>query len=240
MKVLITREESQAKKTAKLLEREGFVPVLFPVIRFEPVDFDISVLERADAVVFTSQNGVRFLFQKIEPSFLKGKTVVATGEKTKKALEGLGFEKVLVPEVYTGKGVGEMLVKDGSFHGKRVVFVRPVEGVDEGLKAVEGYVEAEALPVYRTVENYPPNRGEVEKLLKGGQIGFVIFTSPSTFRGFVKNFPENWRELLSRTEVCVIGSTTKKAVEKEGVKPSVVPEKFTVEALIKAIRQRVS
>ncbi|WP_457627188.1 uroporphyrinogen-III synthase [Persephonella sp.] len=240
MKILITREKKQAEKTAKKLEKEGFEPILFPTITFQPVEFDTDKLGSADVVVFTSQNGVRFLLEKIPPEKLRDKILIATGEKTKKALEKAGLKNVLLPEIFSSEGVAQLLLKNEGFRGKRVVFVRPVEGIDTGIKLLEGFMEVSVLPVYKTVENYPDNREMVEKMLERGEIDFVLFTSPSTLRGFIKNFPDSWRNLLKKTRTAVIGTTTAQALEKEGIKPDLIPEVFTLEGVIEKLRQQAS
>jgi len=238
MKILIMREENQAQKTAKTIKKEGFEPVIFPTIKFQPVEFDTQKLESADVLVFTSQNGVKFLLQRVSPEKLKNKTIIATGEKTKKALEKLGLENILIPEIYSSEGVAQLLLKDKSFRDKKVVFVRPVEGVETGIKLLESYMDVSLLSVYKTVENYPENREEIKNMILKGEIDFILFTSPSTFRGFIKNFPESWKKLLNNTTVAVIGTTTAQAMEKKGFQPDLIPDFFTIEGVIQKIKQQ--
>jgi len=240
MKILITREERQGVETAKILEKEGFEPVLFPTIRFEPIPFDIKKVYEAEVIIFSSQNGVVMFFEKVKPEILKGKTIIATGEKTKKSLEKTGIKDVILPETYTSKGVGQMLLQNSSFKGKKAVIVRPLEGIDDAKKILNGYMEVQTLPVYKTVENLPPYRDRIKKMLERGAVEYVLFTSPSTFKGFKKNFPEDWKRLLEKTKIAVIGTTTQKTIEKEGLKIHVVPEKFTLEGVIHSIKQQVS
>ncbi|SNZ03354.1 uroporphyrinogen-III synthase [Persephonella hydrogeniphila] len=235
-KVLITRDPVQAKKTAEKLKEAGFEPVLFPTIRFEAVDFPVEKVLSADILIFSSQNAVRFLLKKIEPEKIKNKIVIATGEKTKKSLEKIGIEKVLIPQLYSGEGVASLLQRKANLHGKKIAIIRPVEGIDTAAKKLTDYFYVETVPVYKTVINIPENRNEVEKLLEEKKIFAVIFTSPSTFKNFTKIF-KNWYKLLKGTKKAVIGSTTAKALLEENVHPDIIPEKFTIEEVIKKLRQ---
>ena len=145
---------------------------------------------------------------------------------------------MIIPESFTGKGVAQLLKKRTDLHGKKAVVIRPVEGIDTAVKELSSHFSIQAVPVYKTVINIPDNKEEVEKLLQKNEIFAVIFTSPSTFKNFTKIF-ENWRELLKNTKKAVIGSTTAKAVRQENIQPDVIPEKYTIEELIKALKQLI-
>ncbi|WP_293446210.1 uroporphyrinogen-III synthase [Persephonella sp.] len=236
-KVLITREEKQARKTAQLLEKEGFKPILFPTIRFEKVSFDKKDLVKADIVIFSSQNAVEFLLSEIDINHLKGKTIIATGEKTEKALKKKGIKNVIIPEIYSAEGVANLIKSKKEFKGKKAVAVRPVEGLNTLIDELESYLEIKPLPVYKTVPNTPENKDQIKKELEKGQIYAVIFTSPSTFENFIRIFPDSWKDLLKKTKTAVIGTTTAQALLKMGINPDVIPQKFTLDHLIKNLKQ---
>lgn len=239
-KVLITREEKQARKTAQILEKEGFKPVLFPTIRFEKVSFDKKDLVESDIVIFSSQNAVEFLLSGIDINLLKGKTIIATGEKTGKALKRKGIKKVIIPEVYSAEGVANLIKSKEEFKGKKAVAVRPVEGLNTLIDELESYLEIKPLPVYKTVPNTPENTDQIKKELEEGRIFAVIFTSPSTFENFTRIFPDSWKELLKKTKIAVIGTTTAEALVQKGINPDIIPEIFTLENLVKNLKQLTS
>ncbi len=239
-KVLITREEKQARKTAQILEKEGFKPVLFPTIRFEKVSFDKKDLVESDIVIFSSQNAVEFLLSGIDINLLKGKTIIATGEKTGKALKKKGIKKVIIPEVYSAEGVANLIKSKEEFKGKKAVAVRPVEGLNTLIDELESYLEIKPLPVYKTVPNTPENTDQIKKELEEGRIFAVIFTSPSTFENFTRIFPDSWKELLKKTKIAVIGTTTAEALVQKGINPDIIPEIFTLENLVKNLKQLTS
>lgn len=236
MKILITREKSQAEKTAQLLEKEGFEPILFPTIRFEKIDFDEKAVLQADVIIFSSQNAVKFLFEKISPEKLLDKTIIATGEKTAKLIEKKGL-RPLIPEIYSAEGVYQLLLKMHNLQNKKIAIIRALEGINTLFELMKGKADIYPVPVYKTVENIPENLDEVKALIKQGEIDVVIFTSPSTFKNFIKLIDKS---LLKNTKIAVIGTTTQKALEKEGITPDIIPSKFTMEEVIKAIKQQLS
>ena len=70
--VVITRPESQAGEFVKHLQEEGANPILFPTIRIAPPE-NMDALDRAvddlgnyEWIIFTSANGVRALFRRID------------------------------------------------------------------------------------------------------------------------------------------------------------------------------
>jgi uroporphyrinogen III methyltransferase / synthase len=68
--VVITRPEKQADDLAKLLMKEGANPIHFPTIKIVPpaswreLDAAIKKLEEYDWLIFTSANGVAYLFER--------------------------------------------------------------------------------------------------------------------------------------------------------------------------------
>ncbi|MBK3331772.1 uroporphyrinogen-III synthase [Persephonella atlantica] len=237
-KVIITREKKQGEKTARLLEKYGLEAVIFPTIKFEPLSFPVEKIKKADVVIFSSQNGVRFFMEQFSPDLLKEKVIIATGEKTGEKLKEYGIKEYILPDRYDSSGVAQLIKKSKKMKGKRIALIRPLEGLDTTVKIVGEYAKVETVPVYRTVINIPENREEVKKRIHSGEIDYIVFSSPSTFINFTKIFPQEWRNLLKILKIGVIGKTTAKALEEKGIKPDIIPEKFTMEELAKKIRQQ--
>jgi uroporphyrinogen-III synthase len=91
MKVLVTRSEPGASKTAAALRKRGAEPVIAPVLRVEfPDEIEVG-LSRTSALLFTSPNAVRaWLACRSEtdlPAF-------CVGDATAAAAEEAGFAKV--------------------------------------------------------------------------------------------------------------------------------------------------
>ncbi|MER3449916.1 MAG: HemD protein, partial [Chloroflexota bacterium] len=70
--VVVTRGREQAGELARRLEALGATVYMFPTIRFEPpedtspLDRAVAELDRFDWVVFTSPNGVRFFWARLQ------------------------------------------------------------------------------------------------------------------------------------------------------------------------------
>ncbi len=240
MKVLITREKEEGEKLGEKIKDLGLEPVLFPTIKTQIIPVDIDILDY-DVFIFPSKNAVKFFFSQIDPTYIKDKTVISVGEKTKKYLEHFGIFNVLIPEVYSSEGVLHLIKnKIDFFKDKKILIPRAKKGIDVLPDYLKSKVkEIKVLPVYETVLNIPENVNQVRYFFENGEIDFSIFTSPSTFLNFLKIFPEKGKEYLNSTCITVIGTTTKKAIEKEGLKVCLIPQKFTVEGILEKIKEQL-
>ncbi len=236
-RVVITREKEESEKFARKLKEAGFEPVIFPTIKTVPVDFSVQNIYEYDVYIFTSKNAVKYFFSKTDITKIKNKTVLAVGEKTKKSLEKLGFEDITVPEKFSSEGMLELIKKNiDFFKDKKILIPRAKKGINTLVDNLKNQVkEIKILPVYETVLNIPENVKEVENLYIKDAVDFTVFTSPSTVEGFFRSFGGKSYGYLEKTCIAVIGTTTKKAVEKKGLKVCIIPEKFTVEGIIHAI-----
>ncbi len=168
---------------------------------------------------------------------MKNKMILAVGEKTKKFLEKLGFKNITVPEKFSSESMLELIQKNiDTFKDKRILIPRAKKGINILIDRLEHQIkEIKILPVYETVFNIPENIKDVENLYIKGAVDFTVFTSPSTIEGFFNVFGEKSYDYLRDTCIAVIGTTTKKAAEKKGLKVCIIPEKFTVEGIIHSI-----
>jgi uroporphyrinogen-III synthase len=66
MRLLVTRPEPDAGALAEELRTLGHEPVLQPLLEFHVLDFDLGSLKTADALIFTSRNGLRALSEKLD------------------------------------------------------------------------------------------------------------------------------------------------------------------------------
>jgi uroporphyrinogen III methyltransferase/synthase len=74
------------------------------------------------------------------------------------------------------------------------------------------------------------------KLLRGGNIDVLTFTSSSTATNFAALLHgQDLPSLLSRVVIACIGPITKKTVEDLGMQPKIVSEEFTIPGLVGAI-----
>src|SRR5690348_10603821 len=99
MRVLVTRPREEAEALALRLEPLGFEPVIEPLIEVRfPADATVDVAG-AQAVVFTSANGVRALKTARGGSSLpRTLPVFAVGGTTAAAARAAGFHEVIEGE----------------------------------------------------------------------------------------------------------------------------------------------
>lgn len=89
--VIVTRTLPDANETARALEALGFRPVLSPMLEIVSQPADLSVLERATHIIFTSANGVRALAGFSPPPLL---TAWCVGPTTSAAARAAGYVRI--------------------------------------------------------------------------------------------------------------------------------------------------
>jgi uroporphyrinogen-III synthase len=91
---------------------------------------------------------------------------------------------------------------------------------------------------YRTIATEPDREPDVYHMLLERRLDVVTFTSPSAVRSFVGALGrEPAADLLRTTIVAAIGPVTAKAAAQHGIHATIVPESYTVPALVDAIVQ---
>ena len=94
-KVLLTRAETAAQRSAGKLRQLGFDPVILPI--FEVRDTAVEMpTEPVDLFVFTSANAAEILKRRGWRPGNTGITAYCIGERTAEAVAKLGFEKIVV------------------------------------------------------------------------------------------------------------------------------------------------
>lgn len=234
--VLITREKQQFEDVKDIFEKEGFNPISFPTIKFEKLQINNFNEKDYDYLIFTSKNAANFFLNQVDIE--KSKPIIAVGSKTAKNLKEKGFSNIEIPDTFSGEGLKEYFYKNlDRFKGKKFALIRALEGSDVLLKESGKDFIVELIPVYKTEFNIPENVNEIENMFLSKKIYAVVFSSPSTFKGFVNIFgKEKSKEYLENVIVCAIGSTTAKAVENEGFKVDIVPDVFTFEEIVKSLK----
>lgn len=241
VKVLITREKSQAKEMAELLKERGWEPITVSAIQFQPLwNSEIKkVLRRLysfDWLIFTSANGVKFFknaMVKAQVDWRRVKAkICAIGEVTAGSLRELGIVPDIIPSRYIAEGITEVF-KRKKIRRKKILIPRAEiarEVLPESLREMGAYVKV--LPVYRTIS---PRNLKKNLMAHIDDVDIITFTSPSTVRN-VMRYPEV-RKGIQNLPVAVIGPITASELRKYGLKPAVVSKKFTVHALIKEIEK---
>jgi len=219
---------------------------LFPTITILPpaswneLDEAIKSLSEYDWILFNSVNGVKYFFkrldfQKKDTRYLNGINIGAIGPGTAASLMDKGINPDLIPDHYWAEGVVEGL-KKSLLVGKKILLPRPVIARDYiPKKLTESGAMVDVVEAYQTVKpKY--SQHQLSMLLKDGVIDIITFTSPSTVDNFLDLLKGQsiFKELLKAKVACIGPITAQRAAEK-GLKVDIVPDEYTVDALVKAI-----
>jgi uroporphyrinogen III methyltransferase/synthase len=243
-RILITRSAEQAEELASLVRRAGGTPVLFPTIRLVPpeecgpLDREISRLSSFDWVLFASANAARFFCERSarlgRVSWPGGVHVASVGPGTTRELSNRGVPVRITASRHTAEGLLEELLPMG-ISGKRFLLPRAEEGREILPEAIgrEGG-EVVSVVVYRNGLAEKDDDAAME--IASSPPDVCTFASPSAFRNL---FPlmgeENAREMLEKSVVAVIGEVTARAVKRRDFRVDIVPETYTLKAMVDAI-----
>ena len=197
----MTRAASQADELVVRLEALGHEVVRCPLIAIEPLGDGPIDLGAYDWVAVTSPNGAHELARRLAeaPSHF-----AAIGPGTADALRALGYAPDLVPRVHTQEGLRDELPPG-----------RNLLAAAEGAR--RDVLDADFLPLYRTVELHPPApEGDV-----------ALLASASAARAFAATG--------ARIPVVAIGPQTETEARAHGLDVVAVAETHDVAGLLEAV-----
>lgn len=242
-KAVVTGTPDTFKKAGKLLRPAGLAAVHFQTIEIRPVKFELKEKDY-DWVIFTSRHGAGFFIKNTGRDFFSGKKIAVVGPETRKAAAGFGLKADFMPAAFDSRafaaGFGK-IISGGAPRRRpgraaKILLVSPAKGGGALKTALERAGAAvDRVPVYETVPKRKTRAG-IKKFLDGGPYSFIVFSSPSTFSGFIKILGKAAaRGILSRTRAAAIGRITAGALKKAGVRPVIVPEMQTMAGVVRAL-----
>jgi len=247
-RIVVTRAREQASDFVACLTELGAECVEFPTIDVIPpkswrdLDRAIGNLESYQWLVFTSVNGVKYFFDRLEASGqdarnLKGIRIAAIGPKTAEAIREKGVNPDLIPAEYRAEAVVEAFRKHG-VKGLRILLPRAAEAREVlPLELEKMGATVEVVEAYRTVKP-EGSKNQIKAMLEKGDIHMVTFTSSSTVNNFMEMFKAEGDQLLNWMEkvtVACIGPVTAKTAEERSLTVRITPSDYTIESLAKAI-----
>lgn len=255
--IAIMRPESYRDKSEAIAREYGFEPIYAPMIKlegmkdngFEPFVQRV-IAGTSNYVVFTSANGITFTLDKLSDAkkedlitALKKSRVIAIGPNTERELIKIGIENSFLPADYSSEGIVEALCPE--VKGKIVDLARSafgakvlIEGLEKcGATVYETHVYTLSIPEGAAQK-------ELIKRTLAGEVDAFAFTSSMMVKGFMRHAElqgaeKTIKETLSRAVIGAIGTPTGNTLKKHGVDTDVIPEEFTFEALIKAIKKEL-
>jgi uroporphyrinogen-III synthase len=242
-RILVTRAREQASDLERQLQAVGAVPLAFPTIRIVPptdnyaaLDAALRQLQTFDWGVFTSVNGVKHVWQRLEALGLSTAdtthlSLAAIGPATAKALTAKGVEIAVMPPHYVAESLLEALPSPA---GQRFLLPRADiarDALRTGLQAAGA--EVVEVPAYHTVRVEP--RPEDWAALEQG-VDIITFTASSTVHHFVAQVGrERLQALAQNALVAAIGPITAGAARSLGLRVDVVADSYTIAGLVDAM-----
>ncbi|KPK03040.1 MAG: HemD protein [Nitrospira bacterium SG8_35_4] len=245
-RILVTREHSLGFEP---LEELGAEIIEFHTVKIVPpeswdeLDSAIDAIQSYDWLILTSGNGVHYFFRRLfekrtDIRELKGIKICAIGSKTASMINKFGIKVDLVPDKFKAEGLiksfeehyGEAGLKNVRFLLPRAEVAREV--FPDRIRELGGVIDVPA--AYRAVKPHTHGR-RLKRFLKEGKITIATFTSAATFNNFMEMMGEDAESLLQDVAISVIGPVTAQAIEKAGLKVSIMPKEATIEAMVNEI-----
>jgi uroporphyrinogen-III synthase len=251
IKILLTRTKNQSVEAISKLESIGAEVISFPTIQILPIqhkpqlDEELKKINEYNTLIFTSENAVRSLTFKIEKLGInfdpEAFFVISIGERTTKVCRELGFRVDLQSNIATS---GDLIKELGYIDlvGRKILIPSSSLSNPKQFESLEDQgATISPLAVYENKVNDRNNLVNEIQLLENTEIDLYIFTSPSTFKGFLDileiSEPKNYFE---GKKIAVIGPVTEKAIIAYGIQPQIIPPVFSMNNLIEEIAKYYS
>jgi len=202
MRIVVTRAEAQADELVTRLEALGHEVVRCPLIEIEPLGDEPIDASAYEWLVVTSPNGADELARRLRGP---ARHLAAIGPGTADALARHGYTVDLVPAVHTQEGLRDELPAG-----------RALLAAAEGAR--RDVLDADFLPLYRTVELRPP--------APDGDLAIVA--SPSAARALAATG--------ARLPVVAIGPQTAAEAHAHGLEVAAVAASHDLDGLVDVVQ----
>jgi uroporphyrinogen III methyltransferase/synthase len=248
-RVLVPRPLSQAGSVVSRLLELGAQPVVAPTIEILPpldwsaVDQMLARLDDFDWIVFTSVNGVHFLFDRLWESggdlrCLGRAKLAAIGEGTAQALAEFHLRADLVPDSFRSEALAAALGPHVA--GQRVLWARASRGRD--VLPVELRVAGALLEEVVIYRNIDVEQFDTETLmaLEAGEVDWICLSSPSIARSLSRLLsPPARARLGSPTRIASISPVTTTAAFEVGLPVDAEATTHTWDGLLETLMKPV-
>jgi uroporphyrinogen-III synthase len=181
MRVLVTRPEADARRTAKRLEALGHEAVADPLLKIEGTEFE-PVTGRYDGVVVTSTNAISAVGDKTIAA-LRSLPFYAVGVQSAEAAREAGFRDVKIGDG-DASALAALLIKSFPAGTRLLYLAGAARAQDLAALVKDAGIEIEMRVVYRAVPADKFGENTIAYLRNGG-IDAALHYSRRSARNFV-------------------------------------------------------
>lgn len=154
MRVLVTRAEPAASKTAKKLKEASLEPIVFPLFAISDTQRNVTDLQY-DGTIFTSSNAVSVMAKR---GWRPGKTnthAYCVGEKTANAAKKLGFKNVISADG-GGRTLSKLILEQNNIQNASLLYPAPAQRAFDMSAALRSQnINVELCEIYEHQEIQP-------------------------------------------------------------------------------------
>ncbi len=239
-RIVVTRPEAQAGDLANALAELGASVTVQPAIQilapedWGPVDAALEQLDHFDWLVFSSANGVRYLFERLlakhgDLRSLGRLRLAAIGPGTQAALWEYHLRADVLPEEYRAEALAEALAADAK--GRTFLLARASRGREllaQQLQAAGGGVTQVVVYESQDVTRAAP---EVAQQLEAGVVDWITVTSSAIAHSLIALFGDS----LHECRLVSISPVTSSTLRESGFTPAAEARTYTMEGVVEAI-----
>lgn len=248
IRILNTRAGHQAASLTYAIEQRGGISIEIPLIAIQSPgnnrqkEKELNGIFQSDWLIFTSKNSFYYTCDALEEfgfqvtKVFKSKKIAVVGVKTKEVVKKHGFKVDVCPDQYfDAEHLVELLIKQSYVND---IFFYPrsnqsrmvlVETLTNSGRPVHEMI------AYETVTN-DKFREELNSFFEKDEIDVVMLTSPSTVHSFFKQISKDLVPSIKQEMVFVaIGRVTAGALSRYDVHKVLVPEHYTIDAMLNLI-----
>lgn len=243
-RIVITRATEKVSSFARELRALGAEVIEFPTIEtaapdsYAMLDAQIARLDAFEWIIFTSATGVFAFIGRLRTlgkdiRAIGKARIAAIGPATAAALKQFALTVDAMPKEYRAEAILDAIGIE-KVRGARI-FIPRAQVAREVLPQMlreHGAAEVTVAPAYKTIAPSGAALDRMREALASGGYDLVAFTSSST----ASNFVEITGQPKAATKAAAIGPITAATAEKLGFEVVVKPRKYTIPALVAAIR----
>jgi uroporphyrinogen III methyltransferase/synthase len=242
LRVMVTRPIEPADALAEQIRTLGAEVIVQPAIHisppsdWQPVDDALAHLHEYDWLVFSSANGVRYLFDRLRQCDIRPlwyPLSAAMGSGTAEELTRYGCRADLVPTQFRAESLADALTPEAA--GKRFLLARASRGREvlaERLTAAGGAVEQIVVYASDDVERPEP---KAAAMLHAGEIDWITVTSSAIARSLTRLFGDHLRQ----SKLVSISPITSGVLRELGHEPAAEAAEYTSAGITAAMVAKI-